>query len=829
MDAQAQEQRDTRLPQDVSANENAIAHHDFIAQSPKSGRTQNLTEPQVGESGPVPRTPASTIPFPTIDIVPATPQGSIQEPGIGSQGQQDQSERYSQGPSSIRDAVQDPGPSNQHSRGSQYRQSRQEPALEPTPNAQEPHQSLYSGDYESQILRDFVDAQEQLSPESRLRNPYERRTSESTRGEAHPRSSRTSEKSRAVIGDVVDPGPSRRRSRHRSRSYYNEFTASGATTTEEVIHQLIEKKRESRTLRRALRLAAERMKAENERIVALERDNGQTLKHFLTLHESKMAAEEEALKAASDLRVYQFQLEDARKEIERAREMVRTLENQRHEAEETASRSRAEVRKHAQAHMIAAAKEEGRRLGFEAGLRRAEEEAVYLDSRSRRVPDPRVNEVTALPPDFDLEHVMSSPVRRRTLRAQAPSTHRETPSQPIVQVQPPTPPQPSVNKEEQLPRASAPASDITRATSPGPSLLRYSVYIPPASELEQQNTQTQQLGESSQPWVTAREYHQITGTQPSPESINQASFPDPSSVPNPSSNVVTFASAPLPSSHKKKESWLRRTLTRPWRKASRVVPDAEETSSWYQPPSENPPPGVRVRGDFAPRTHETHADQASMSTHYSQFELVNPPLRDAPGPLYPNPDERAPSLAGSAPKGKSRVRERATPLHVINENLSNTNETSAPLGRDIPTFSSSMGQIRELLGDAGSSYSDPRAVEEWRRSSTSPSIATAVEMSQSRPVRPPSVTSRQSGPPRRRPAHLTVPPLLAPQATNPPSSTVSGGNSQNPALLGVGDMRPSLQRNPTSGTVYGITVEPPSCSPTEAPHSPPFNGTVYSE
>lgn len=82
--------------------------------------------------------------------------------------------------------------------------------------------------------------------------------------------------------------------------------------------------------------------------------------------------------------------------------------------------------------------------------------------------------------------------------------------------------------------------------------------------------------------------------------------------------------------------------------------------------------------------------------------------------------------------------------------------------------------------------------------------------SQSRSVRPQSVMSARSGPPRRRPVRLTVPPLLAPQATNQPSSSIiPGSSSQNPASLRDNDGRPSLQRNPTSGTVYGITVEPP--------------------
>ncbi|KAG6897998.1 hypothetical protein C0992_007487 [Termitomyces sp. T32_za158] len=783
VNAQERDTQATRLSQDVSANENVILPSGSTVQSPKSVRTQNFTEPQIRESGSIRRISTSTIPFPTTYVDPATSQGSVQEPEIGIQGQQDQCESFA----------------------NLAKNMRLNPVNLPRTHKDPINHCILNS---SQIPRDLVDAQEQLSPESRLHNPYERRTSASIRGEAHPRSSRAFQKSRAV--DVADPGPSRRRSRQHSRSY-NEDTISGVTATDEVVRQLKEQKKETSTLRRALRLAAERMDAESQRTVTLERGNVQAVEQFLTLNESRLAAQQEALKAGTELRVYQFQLENARREIERAQDIARTLENQRHEAEEAASRSRAELRKHAQAHLVAAAKEEGRRLGFEAGLRRAKEE-VYLDSRYSRTPGSRVHEVTALPPHFELEHAISSPVRQRTStrRAQVPGNYRETsPPPPHPRIQSPTPPPSAASiREARPPRAPQPqpqpASDINRAASPGPSVLRYAVSIPPASEIEQQPNQVQQVAESSQPWVTAHEYHQITGTQPSPENINQAYFP------NPSRNVVTFAPAPLQENRPKKQSWFRRTLTRPWRKAPTVVPEAEETpSSWYQPPSANPPPSVRVHG-FAPGTQEprrTHADHASVSTHFSQFDLVNPPSA-MPGPSHPNPNQSTPSLAGSAARGKRRMRER-TPLHVINEDPSKLNETLPPLGRDIPPFSPSMGQIRDLLGDARNGYSDPQVVEEWRRSSASPSIASVTEMSQSR-AKPQSVRSGQSGPPRRRPAHLTVPPLLGPQATNQPSSsTLPGSSLRNSTLLGVSDVRPSLQRNPTSATVYGFTVEPP--------------------
>lgn len=77
MDAQDQRpvSHATRLSQAGSANENAIIHNDSIVQSPQSERTPNFPEPSMGESGSIPHISTSTIPFPTINIDPAIPQG----------------------------------------------------------------------------------------------------------------------------------------------------------------------------------------------------------------------------------------------------------------------------------------------------------------------------------------------------------------------------------------------------------------------------------------------------------------------------------------------------------------------------------------------------------------------------------------------------------------------------------------------------------------------------------------------------------------------------------------------------------------------------------
>ncbi|KAG6918893.1 hypothetical protein DXG01_010957 [Tephrocybe rancida] len=700
-------------------------------------------------------------------------------------------------------------PSNRGSYRSQ--QPHHEPAVTMPVGPQEPLQSIYSGNSGGQILRDLLDAQEQPQPEPSVQS-----------GPPPPRSHQASQSSR-----VVDTGSSKRRT-HRSSSHREHLADA---SSEELMHHLFEQKKETNTLRRALRLAVERVDAETQRVIALEQDSHQTIEQLTTLNEERVAAHQEALKTSAELRLYQFQLEHAQKQILRAQDTLKTVESERNEAEEAAARARAKARKYLQEQMVSAAKEEGRRLGFEAGLRRAQEEAEFSELGSRRAPSTRVRivaepEYTAPAAHIDVE-ALSSPVNQRTPHVRQQNLPQEPsipPSEP--QVQPPTPPESDTYAEDesQSPTETTgfhdppPPLPLSRVVSPGPSVLHYAISIPPASELERQNSQNQYLGKSTtQPWVTAREYHQfqMAEQQPHPEQ-NFRSMANMDTQ----RGGVSFAQ-PSMQGHsgkgKGKESWLRRTLSRPWRKNSKSNGGA--SISWYQPaPSDRPQPAVHVRDFGALEPPRPSFDSASVSTRLSQMDIVSPPPQP-PSSSTASGSDRSYKGAG---KGRRRFREKDSSLFVINEDP--LSRTATPVRGNVPRGSPSMSQVQSLLsqvnGETRSNYSDPKAVEEWRRSSVSANVSVPKEMSQDGHARPPSTTKVQTGPPRRRPAHLTVPSPLSPlnAYTPTPISHVMSNHTQNSAFLGV-DARPSLNRNPTSATVVGITVEPPSRSPTEAPVS----------
>lgn len=68
--------------------------------------------------------------------------------------------------------------------------------------------------------------------------------------------------------------------------------------------------------------------------------------------------------------MYKLQLENAQKEIFRAQEVLSTVEQQRHEAEEDAARSRSTARALKEEKLVQMAREEGRRMGMEEGMER---------------------------------------------------------------------------------------------------------------------------------------------------------------------------------------------------------------------------------------------------------------------------------------------------------------------------------------------------------------------------------------------------------------------------------------------------------------------------
>jgi len=146
-------------------------------------------------------------------------------------------------------------------------------------------------------------------------------------------------------------------------------------------------KAEAFKMRDLLETAVRQVHVESKRAEELQRINDETATKFRLLNENRLSAQQEASKAKTELKLYQFQLDSAQKEIEKAKTALKEIEKQRDEAEEAAARAREKARKYQQERLVATAREDGRRLGYEAGLKHAKKEKEILAAgKPRSVP-----------------------------------------------------------------------------------------------------------------------------------------------------------------------------------------------------------------------------------------------------------------------------------------------------------------------------------------------------------------------------------------------------------------------------------------------------------
>ncbi|KAF8216939.1 hypothetical protein K438DRAFT_1925913 [Mycena galopus ATCC 62051] len=225
----------------------------------------------------------------------------------------------------------------------------------------------YSEDEESPVLRDFVNEEiarqtQSPSPRSELLSP-------------------TSPPQRTLQSEISRPrrsrGPSERYRRQREQAYAN-------VSSRQLLSLLIEKEYEANKLRMALHKTFDRFEGEARRVVEAERVTQQTLNEFRTVNEGKIAAERGLAKANEELRLWKFQFDHMQNELARAQDVVRLVERQRDDAEGAASKARATARQLNELRLVTDASEEGWRLGYQAGFRRAQEDLVLTNGTTSR-------------------------------------------------------------------------------------------------------------------------------------------------------------------------------------------------------------------------------------------------------------------------------------------------------------------------------------------------------------------------------------------------------------------------------------------------------------
>ncbi|KAF8801091.1 hypothetical protein BYT27DRAFT_7262318 [Phlegmacium glaucopus] len=127
--------------------------------------------------------------------------------------------------------------------------------------------------------------------------------------------------------------------------------------------------RSTETISAMLLIATERLSQETSRANEAERQSSEILAHFKIAHQAKQKLEVDLQRVKDELGLYKTQLNIAQAEIRRAQEIVDKVDQQRADAEDEARRGREKVRKLTEARAVELAMEEGRRLGYEEGVR----------------------------------------------------------------------------------------------------------------------------------------------------------------------------------------------------------------------------------------------------------------------------------------------------------------------------------------------------------------------------------------------------------------------------------------------------------------------------
>ena len=235
------------------------------------------------------------------------------------------------------------------------------------------------------------------------------------------------------ITTIIEPSRTRKRNSVSERRRKRERDLANASPSQrELVRLLIDQEQEASILRKQLYIANQRVDSEARRAAELERANQLATQRYREINESRVVVQQEASKAIQDSRLYHLELENAQKEIERARESLKNIEKERDEAEAAAARARAKTRKLREQQIVAAARMEGRRLGFEAGFEHARQERLLIEARphsaaSKRNPRSSSRDVVTRPYSPAESSSKRNPRRDVTPNSPADSVSRRNP------------------------------------------------------------------------------------------------------------------------------------------------------------------------------------------------------------------------------------------------------------------------------------------------------------------------------------------------------------------------------------------------------------------
>lgn len=557
----------------------------------------------------------------------------------------------------------------------------------------------------------------------------------------------------------------RTRKSHRSSGHRH-------STNREFMKLLVSEEAEAKQTRKFLRSALARLDNETIRAQEAEKRALELAERFKIVNDARIQAQQELQRVNEELRLYKVQYDNAQREILRGQELLKALEAQRDDAETHAAKARSTARRLKEENLMMRAREEGRRAGYAEGLRRGLEQARMHGLRSDTDGGTDFNPVDDA---YQSDSLADLPVRNLT--SPAITLQSPIPQRPI----PPAALQPGGPQNSRFHEHG-----IGISPTPGNGMLPDD-HNPWPDPLPEQPTPVANAPPSPghQPV-----YDLPLGYIPAMDSDGQIRLPPSHEIdPPPASPQPVLIPPP--------------GVTRDRSNSNASAPSAPGDYPYPKPQT----PSVAESLQSIP---------ASQSTTMSQFDLVNPPL-----PMQQR------NFSGDRRQALSTIQEVPgsadfTPRHSPSVDRSGLADAQSPTpgygGMPEPLVFPGVPQVRVEAGDSpvdqGRSPSRTPA-ENARLADTlrwgHPDVADEMRRSGSEIRSNPSIGSL----PRQRPAHLTTPAPLAPQAPpanphRPPSVTSarSSGTPQahllDPSYIGGSargsQMRPSPSRLSSAGS-----------------------------
>ncbi|KAG7092755.1 hypothetical protein E1B28_009081 [Marasmius oreades] len=606
----------------------------------------------------------------------------------------------------------------------------------------------------------------------------------------------------------------------------------------------------SRSVSALLLLANERLNNATNRVTTLESDQEELLKRFGSMYKEKLDIQSELYSTQESLRLHKMQLELARKEIDRANELLHELDRQRTRADSDATKLRNQVRMLEEEKRIRIGWDEGWDLGFKEGYERAQREGNISNlfnlrrrRRGSRDRSDRGDDYTDGGYDDDTtnreESTMSSPrrVRSNSTRSQAsarsPDAAPHVPPLPIPTISTPVPldvPSTQLQQPQMSPSATAQRESLSRGRTQSQSISSRNT----STEVRRRTTSN-----TGQIPRTLRRNTAPSSVPPNVEPQTRTPTPDspeiirPISIPRPSSAAASFRSrstAPPDGFIPVGDDDGFITLPPPHEMSIPVPPTTSRSTAPQG--SRAPPSHIRDFGD-TPRNPDVDISRAS--SRISHYELISPPRKTAAqlGLRVVNDDTASAQPTRGPGDRRSGPERPSTPSVTSSSSKEAVEQWRNEIVSDVPNPERRTTPAATPQPDTGSSSA--------KRSNLRPRTP-RVSMGPRQPrdiIMPTPLAAaannmlpqtRQATPYNQRPEGRADPNLSArspiPEASRPENVTQpvanNGGERGGPAPLRFAWLRSRFQRS-TSSPAPVIEVEPPSQTPSSGTNTTAFD------